>query len=136
MAVTVEETAEALAKLHLDTRIPPADQIGKLKRGNKDLDYLGHAAVTDLLLTHDPLWTWEPVAWTDQGLPGIVKDKDGWPVGLWIRLTVHGHTRLGYGTCEPNKRDAVKELIGDALRNAAMRFGIALSLWGTDEWQS
>lgn len=92
------------------------------------LDYVGHAALTDRLLDVDLEWSWEPVAFTDEGLPAF--DKTG---GLWIRLTVLGVTRLGYGhaaakpTADPGSRE--KEVIGDALRNAAMRFGAALDLW-------
>lgn len=89
------------------------------------LDYVGHAALTDRLLEADPLWFWEPMARTEQGLP--LFDKDG---GLWIRLCVAGMSRLGYGDSQgktgPN---ATKEAIGDALRNAGMRFGAALDLW-------
>lgn len=130
-----EPTApDLLARLHLDTRRPRPDLVGKVDKGYATLDYLGHAAVTDLLLVHDPAWSWEPVAWTERGLPAVVLDKDGWPVGMWIRLTVHGHARLGYGTCPSGKADAIKELIGDALRNAAMRFGVGLSLWAKEEW--
>jgi hypothetical protein len=89
------------------------------------LDYVGHAALTDRLLEADPKWTWEPVATDENGLP--MTDSDG---GMWIRLTVCGMTRLGYGDAQ-NKTgpDATKERIGDALRNAAMRFGAALDLW-------
>lgn len=91
------------------------------------LDYVGHAALTDRLLDADPQWSWEPVAFRD-GLPAF--DQTG---GLWIRLTVCGVTRLGYGhaaakqKADPGARE--KEVIGDALRNAAMRFGAALDLW-------
>lgn len=89
------------------------------------LDYVGHAALTDRLLDVDPLWSWEPCAYTDAGLPAF--DQVG---GLWIKLTVCGVTRLGYGNADGKKGgDAVKEIIGDALRNAAMRFGAALDLW-------
>jgi len=92
------------------------------------LDYVGHAALTDRLLEADPEWTWEPMAKTQDGLP--LFDKTG---GLWIRLTVCGVTRLGYGHAdEKQTKDAgarEKEVIGDALRNAAMRFGAALDLW-------
>lgn len=89
------------------------------------LDYVGHAALTDRLLDVDPNWTWEPVAMDSNGLPAI--DKEG---GLWIRLTVCGVTRLGYGDAQGKTGgDAMKERIGDALRNAAMRFGAALDLW-------
>lgn len=89
------------------------------------LDYVGHAALTDRLLEVDPEWTWEPVAFTPEGLPAF--DKDG---GLWIRLTICGVTRLGYGDAQGKRGgNAVKEAIGDALRNAGMRFGAALDLW-------
>lgn len=91
------------------------------------LDYVGHAALTDRLLDADPAWSWEPLAYND-GLPAF--DKSG---GLWIKLTVCGVTRNGYGhaaskpNADPGARE--KEVIGDALRNAAMRFGAALDLW-------
>jgi len=92
------------------------------------LDYVGHAAVTDRLLDTDPTWSWEPVAVTDLGLPAF--DQSG---GLWIKLTVCGVTRLGYGHAagKPNQDPGAreKEVIGDALRNAGMRFGMALDLW-------
>lgn len=89
------------------------------------LDYVGHAALTDRLLDADITWSWEPVAFNEDGLPAF--DRTG---GLWIKLTVCGVTRLGYGSADGKTGgDAVKEIIGDALRNAAMRFGAALDLW-------
>lgn len=89
------------------------------------LDYVGHAALTDRLLECDPAWNWQPVALDGAGLPLL--DNRG---GLWIKLTVCGVTRLGYGNADGKSGgDAIKELIGDALRNAAMRFGAALDLW-------
>lgn len=89
------------------------------------LDYVGHAALTDRLLDADPNWSWEFVAVDPVGNPVI--DKDG---GMWIRLTVCGVTRLGYGDAQGKTGgNAMKERIGDALRNAAMRFGAALDLW-------
>jgi hypothetical protein len=89
------------------------------------LDYVGHAALTDRLLEADLQWNWEPMALTECGAPAT--DENG---GLWIKLTVSGVTRLGYGHPDGKKGgDAIKEAIGDALRNAAMRFGAALDLW-------
>jgi hypothetical protein len=89
------------------------------------LDYVGHAALTDRLLSVDPFWNWEPLSFDQNGLP--LRDSDG---GMWIKLTVCGLTRLGYGDAQGKKGpDATKEVIGDALRNAAMRFGAALDLW-------
>jgi hypothetical protein len=92
---------------------------------HKHLDYVGHAHVTNRLLDADPEWTWEPMATDQNGFP--VFDAQG---GLWIRLTVGGVTRPGYG--EP-RRTGPKEAIGDAIRNAAMRFGVALELWAKGE---
>lgn len=90
------------------------------------LDYVGHAALTDRLLEADPEWTWEFVA-TDPTTGAPIFDQNG---GLWIRLTVCGVTRLGYGDAQGKRGgNAVKEAIGDALRNAGMRFGAALDLW-------
>lgn len=82
------------------------------------LDYVGHANVTDRLLEVDPFWSWEPMAQTADGLPLFSKE------GLWIRLTVCGVTRIGFGD-----GNSIKEVIGDAIRNAAMRFGVGLNLW-------
>jgi hypothetical protein len=130
----------------------PSNQISKLPKGTKaqnecpaeqkrkcsvcggwhhpqviHLDYVGHAALTDRLLDADPLWTWEPFA-LKEGLPAF--DTSG---GLWIKLTVCGHTRIGYGHAAASSFKEIgsreKEVIGDALRNAAMRFGAALDLW-------
>lgn len=102
-----------------------ANQISYLPKGGVKLAYVGHAALTDRLLDTDPVWTWEPLALDARGLPAI--DEAG---GMWIKLTVCGVTRLGYGDASTKKGgDAVKERIGDALRNAAMRFGAALDLW-------
>lgn len=94
----------------------------------KHLDYVGHAAATHILLDADPHWNWEPMAYTPAGLPMF--DEGG---GLWIKLTVCGVTRPGYGNADRKSHmDAgsrEKEVIGDALRNAALRFGLALELW-------
>jgi hypothetical protein len=91
------------------------------------LDFVGHAPLTARLLELDPGWNWEPVAFNDDGSP-LVKTRDG-RAFMWIRLTMKGITRLGVGSVEASKDDVEKELIGDALRNAAMRFGLALDLW-------
>lgn len=87
------------------------------------LDYVGHAAATDRLLQVDPGWTWEPFALDERGLPAL--DRDG---NLWIRLTVAGVSRPGVGDGA-----SMKERIGDAIRNAAMRFGVALDLWAKED---
>ena len=94
------------------------------------LDYVGHAALTGRLLDADPNWSWEPLSFDASGLPML--DRDG---GMWIKLTVCGVTRLGYGDAQGKSGgNAAKERIGDALRNAAMRFGAALDLWHKGDW--
>jgi hypothetical protein len=94
-----------------------------------DLKYVGHAEATNRLLNVDPTWNWEPVAVDANGLPQF--DQNG---GLWIRLTVCGVTRMGYGNAEGKRGgDAIKEIIGDAIRNAGMRFGMALDLWTSSD---
>lgn len=109
----------------LRAAFPPAS-VGKLPKGGVMLDYVGHAAVVDRLLTVDPEWNWEPMGVDEHGLPAI--DQAG---NLWIRLTVCGITRIGVGDGK-----TMKERISDALRNAAMRFGVALELWSKEELES
>lgn len=100
-----------------------------INAGGTQLAYVGHATVTDRLLTVDPSWSWEPMALEVDGLPKF--DEQG---GLWIRLTVCGVTRIGYG--EPQGRDFYdkrKGAIGNAIRVAAMRFGVGIDLWSKEK---
>ena len=114
------------------------------------LDYVGHAGVTMRLNQVDPEWTWEPMyrAVPDDLLQAAIatgnesiidrllnnapmRQTDG---GLWIRLTVLGVTRPGFGDAGGKVgTNAVKEIIGDAIRNAAMRFGVGTYLWSKSE---
>ncbi|WP_051790996.1 hypothetical protein [Amycolatopsis jejuensis] len=94
---------------------------------HEHLDYVGHAHIRERLIEADPGWDWEPLGRDDNGNP--VFDSYG---GLWIRLTVAGVSRLGYGDAEGRRGTAAtKEVIGDALRNAGQSFGMALDLWKT-----
>lgn len=90
----------------------------------KHLKYVGHARVTKRLNEVDDCWSWEPFALDERGLPLVQNGM------LWIRLKVLGVEKIGVGAadgkCGP---DATKEMIGDAIRNAAMRFGCGLELW-------
>ncbi|WP_052663817.1 hypothetical protein [Psychromicrobium lacuslunae] len=92
------------------------------------LDYVGHAGITDRLNEVDPFWVWEPMALTAGGTPLM---SDG---GMWGKLTVLGVTRIGYGDPGRNSGpNAIKEMIGDFLRNAAMRHGVGTYLWSKSE---
>lgn len=134
---------------------PPKDMVSKLpKGGDKDknswrtcrtcggwhaanavhLDYMGHADVTLALIDVDPQWEWHPMAFTPEGLPLISVNKG--TATMWIHLTVLGKTLPAVGSCADLKEDRDKELIGDALRNGAMRFGIGTKLWSKTEGEA
>jgi hypothetical protein len=102
-----------------------SSQIGHLPKAGITLDYVGHAATTDRLLQVDPEWTWRP--FTIEERQQVCAD----PADLWIWLTICGVTRPGVG----DGKNA-KERIGDAIRNAAMRFGVALDLWAKEDLHS
>lgn len=93
------------------------------------LAYAGHAAVTIRLLACDPAWDWEPLGRTPEGLPAL----DPATNGLWISLTVLGVSKKGFGHHPGNRRmtggDRMKAMISDAIKNAAMRFGVGIELW-------
>lgn len=140
------ETAEALRK--------PFDkgEVNQIPRKNHktgamiQLDYVGHASVTDRLLQVDPEWTWEPMGKLPTGAPALDYDEFDRPIGMWIYLTVCGVTKPGYGYLDqPAKKEdgtvtevneSVKQIISDAIRNAAMRFGVALDLWKKEDKHS
>jgi hypothetical protein len=124
--------SEQLRKVLDDYKTPDPNIVGKLPRGGIQLDFVGHADITKLLIEIDPLWSWEPVAIVD-GRPAI-HVVNGMAV-MWGRLTILGKSMLGVGTVKHDKPDLDKELIGDFLRNASMRFGICLSLWTKQEWE-
>ena len=116
--------------------------------GTIHLDFVGHADATNRLLEMDPGWTWEPMSYADDGSPLIV-EKDG-EAKMWIWLILHVYRdtpnglevipvrRPGVGTVQifQHTREVEKQLISDALRNAAMRAGVGLVLWakGDREW--
>lgn len=144
--------AVALAAIPGQWGHPPADMISKLpkptKRENQKgkcsecggwhglpavhLDYLGHADVTLALIAIDPLWTWEPAA-VDVDSGGPMVTLQGGRLVMWAKLTVLGKTIMGVGTVEEGKAEPEKELIGDFLRNAAMRFGVGTALWSKSD---
>lgn len=131
---------KALRDLHMELRTPPASLVETKPKGGTNLSYVGHAAVTEMLLRHDPLWHWSPVGNDDNGSPILDRNAEGRPIGMWIRLTIFDQGRIGYGAVEPNERrsdgDLIKEIIGDGIRNAAMRFGVALNLWSKSDLES
>jgi hypothetical protein len=106
---------------------PPKELLSKLDRGKGvKLDYMGHADTTLALIAVDPEFSYD-YARDDRGRMDVYESGSLWVVEG--TLTVHGVTRPCVGTCEKRKVEIHKELLGDLLRNGAMRFGIATGLW-------
>ena len=112
--------------------VPDPKIVGKLPKGGMQLDFVGHADVTKMLIEIDPEWTWEPTAFDVNGLPAYRVENGMAHMAGW--LTILGVRRLGVGSVMHNKPDLLKELISDFIRNASMRFGVCLSLWTKQEW--
>lgn len=130
--LTCKRCSDAQGKVCAEHRKQRCGECGNyISTAHIHLDYVGHAAITDRLLQADPAWTWTPMGYNPDGTPvvttgsGLMMPDE--KVGLWILLTVAGVTRPGFGGGKN-----MKEAIGDALRNAAMRFGVALDLWHKD----
>lgn len=111
--------------------VPDPSIVGTLPKGGRQLSFVGHADITRILIEIDPLWYWEPMA-EDGGVPAI-KIANGF-AHMAGTLYIHGIGRTGIGSVQEGKQDLYKELVSDFLRNAAMRFGIALKLWSNQEW--
>jgi hypothetical protein len=111
--------------------IPDPKIVGTIPRNGINLAYVSHADITKILIEIDPNWNWQPVAW-DNGRPAIHVENG--TATMWATLTLLGKSLLGVGSVRADKQDLDKELIGDFLRNASMRFGIALSLWSKQDW--
>jgi len=112
--------------------VPDPSIVGKLPRGGITLDFVGHAEITRILIDIDPNWSWEPCGWVN-GRPAITETNG--MATMWGNLTILGKSMLGVGSVRADKPDLDKELVGDFLRNASMRFGICLSLWSKSEWE-
>ena len=127
-----EEINTVLLRAVLDQYATPDPKIvGTIPRNGINLAYVSHADITKILIEVDPMWSWQPVAW-DNGRPAI--NVENGTATMWATLTLLGKTMLGVGSVRADKQDLDKELVGDFLRNAAMRFGIALSLWSKQDW--
>jgi hypothetical protein len=125
------ENTEALKKVLTDYAVPDPKIVGKLPKGGIQLDFVGHADITRILIEIDPNWRWVPCGW-DNGRPAIHVENG--MATMWGELQLLGQGRLGVGSVRADKPDLDKELVSDFLRNAAMRFGICLSLWTKQEW--
>ena len=127
-----EQLNTALLRAVLDEYATPDPKIvGTIPRNGINLAYVSHADITKILIEVDPAWSWQPIEWVN-GRPAI--NVENGTATMWGTLTLLGKPMLGVGSVRADKQDLDKELVGDFLRNAAMRFGIALSLWSKQDW--
>ena len=91
------------------------------KPGQGDRRFVSHGHVTDRLIAVDPEWTWTVLKEFEY------QHAEG---NYWIlgRMTVGGVSREEYGHGK-NPMEAASHFI----RRAAMRFGVALDLWLSEE---
>jgi hypothetical protein len=132
MTTSTNPPVNPLANILTKYAVPDPKIVGKLPKGGTSLDFVGHADITRILLEIDETWRWVPIAW-DNGRPAIHVENG--MATMWGELTILGQARLGVGSVRADKQELDKELVGDFLRNAAMRFGICLSLWTKQEWE-
>ena len=128
----MEDKKKLLADVLIKYAVPDPKIVGKLPKGGTQLDFVGHADITRILIEIDPLWWWEPCGWVN-GRPAIHVENG--MATMWGFLYVHDKPLLGVGSVRADKQELDKELVGDFLRNAAMRFGISLALWTKNEWE-
>lgn len=129
-----DETEVLMLKAVLEQYATPDPKIvGTIPRNGINLAYVSHAEITRILIEIDPMWNWQPIAWVD-GRPAI-HEANG-VATMWGTLTLLGKSLVGVGSVRSDKPDSDKELVGDFLRNAAMRFGICLSLWSKQDWET
>jgi hypothetical protein len=99
-------------------------------KGVVHLDYVGHADITARLndVAGPENWSIEPMAYNADGTP---LQSDG---GMWCWMTIGETRKMCFGDAQGKSGpDAVKEIIGDAIRNGAMRFGVGTYLWSKSD---
>lgn len=104
---------------------------GKFHARAVHLDYVGHAGITMRLneVCGPAGWDWEPLVYDEQGFP-VFSGQEFW-ITLQIR-TPSGALVVKKGVADDFNRSS-KQAIGDGIRNAAMRFGIATYLWSKSD---
>lgn len=101
--------------------------------GGRKADYVSHAVITEILLAVVGPFTWEVREVRDKtgaitGAFGTLRCEVD---GRWVSITEVGDT-TGQETSEGG---ALKNAASDALKRAAMRLGLGLSLWsGADAY--
>jgi hypothetical protein len=107
---------------------PPEKVKQKRGQGGRTMDFISHGLVTERLNDADPSWASRVLAehtYTDPQTGRLHCE------GVTIELTVLGVSRVEAGG--PQRQDGfaneIKNAYSDALKRAAMRFGVALGMW-------
>jgi hypothetical protein len=127
---------------HLTRRLIQVDPRWRWEPMHRDIDHpevliaaiqTGDRAIIQMVLDQFPPKL-TSLEWTDSRGNARVEH------GMWIRLILHDDdgteiTMIGFGDAKGKVwgGDALKEIIGDALRNASMRRGGALGLWESQD---
>lgn len=118
-----EEQRNALAK-PFDPRLIRQ----KPGQGGRKMSYISHAIITERLSEVDPNWTFRPIATYTYADPNTGRLHCE---GVEVELTVCGVSRVEAGG--PTRQDGfpneIKNAYSDAIKRAAMRFGVGLSMW-------
>lgn len=113
----------------LEKAFPPEKIKTKPGQGGRKMSYISHGLVNERLNDADPGWSSKTVAVHTYTAPDGVLHC----AGVTIELTVGGVTRAESGG--PQRQDGfaneIKNAFSDALKRAAMRFGVALGMWET-----
>ena len=89
------------------------------------LDYVGHGGICMRLneVVGPENWSLEPFALSPEGLPLMARGE------FWVKLTILGVTKMEVAA----NYSSTQEAVGDALRRAAMRFGVGTYLWSKSD---
>lgn len=99
----------------------------KRGQGGRMMSYISHGLITERLNEADPDWVSEVIeVFTYTDAQGVLHCA-----GVTLSLTVGGITRQEAGGPQRPTifADEIKNALSDALKRAAMRFGVALEMW-------
>lgn len=66
----MEDNSKALLDVLKHYAVPDPKIVGKLPKGGRQLDFVGHADINKILIEIDPNWRWVPCGW-ENGRPAI-----------------------------------------------------------------
>jgi hypothetical protein len=116
---TLKELSQAVSPELVKQRIGWRDRAGR----DHEVDYVEWHAVADLLDRICPDWTHE--------VTGIKQIGDF--VAVTASITIKGVTRQGVGTGSAYDEKGIKKAEHDALKRAAVKFGVARELYRKEE---